>query len=81
MSFLKEFKKIEPKPIVKQSVKQTRTIVKQEKVELNPNVNSIDDIPNTNIMTAGILLGVSLRANKKQMLENLKKYIDNLLEK
>jgi len=79
MSFLKGLKKTEVKPIVKQVVKQTRTIVKQEKVSLNPNVNSIDDIPNTNIMTSGILLGVSLRGTKPKMLLNLKKYIDSLL--
>ncbi len=90
MSFLKEIKKIEPKtteitPKVK-SFKQknnrlnrkTETF-KQKDFEINPNVKSIDDIPTTNIMTSGNLLGIVLRATRPKMLKNLRNHINNLL--
>jgi hypothetical protein len=83
VSFLKDLKKIEPKiPIVKQTVKQKNNIVKQKKKEpfdVNPKVKSIDDIPNTNIITSGKLIGIRLRAKKPKMLENLRDYINKLL--
>ena len=80
-------KKVEIKPIVKQSVKQKNIIVKQtptpkkdKPLKLNPNVKSLADIPNTNIMTIGNLLGVRLRAKKPIMLKQLIKHIEeNLL--
>lgn len=73
----------------KESVKQTKpkrprpqppAIKKKQPIILNPNVKSIDDIPNTNIMTSGKLLGVRLRATKEIMLKEFAKYITNLLE-
>lgn len=88
MSFLKELKpkKVEIKPIVKQSVKQKDIIVKQipspkkdKPLKLNPNVKSLADIPNTNIMTIGNLLGIRLRAKKKIMLKQLIKHIEGKL--
>nr|BDI55164.1 MAG: hypothetical protein [uncultured archaeon] len=82
MSFLKGLKKTEPK-IVKQKegfVKQTPKSFKQEEFELNPKVKTIDDIPNTNIMTSGKLIGIRLRANKEIMLKNLKEYIEGLIK-
>lgn len=81
MSFLKDLKKVEPEPTVKQSVKQIPKTVKQETLKLNPNVKSIEDIPNVNIMTSGNLLGISLRAKRKKMLEELITYITELLKK
>lgn len=79
MSFLKELKKIEIKPIVKQTVKQKIQIVKQDIFKINPEIKTIDDIPNINIMTSGNLLGVYLRANRRNMLKRLRSYIDKLL--
>ncbi|KKK98722.1 hypothetical protein LCGC14_2639890 [marine sediment metagenome] len=86
MSFLKGLKKIEAKPIVKQEVrivKQTKSIVrqKQESLNINPKVKSLSDIPNVNIMTSGNLIGIRLRADKKEMLKNLMNYIENLIKK
>ena len=83
MSFLKGLKKVETKPSVKQfkqSVKQIPIIVKQEEFELNPKVKTIDDIPNTNIMTSGKLIGIRLRADKPKMLKHLKEYIEGLIK-
>ena len=89
MSFLKDLK---PKKVetVKQTVKQItpkKQIVKQipspkinKPLKLNPNVKSLADIPNVNIMTIGSLLGVRLRAKKGVMLKQLIKHIEkNLL--
>jgi len=75
----KEQKKKVFKPTFKQSFKQNENI-KQDTFEINPEVKTINDIPNTNIMTSGKLIGVRLRANKKKMLEDLRDYINNLLE-
>lgn len=94
MSFLKDIAKAGEKQIqnrVKQTVKQNKVSVKQEKpknpkprqehLSLNPTVKSIKDIPNTNIMTSGKLLGIRLRDKKKPMLKQFIKYLTNLVEK
>lgn len=88
MSFLKDLKpkKVEIKQIVKQIVKQKTKTVKQTPspkkdtpLKLNPKVKSLADIPNTNIMTIGNLLGIRLRAKKPIMLKQLIKYIEEKL--
>ena len=97
MSFLKDLKKKEAKPVViKQPIPppiknnlintseplypqpyiQTEHIIPK----INPNIESIVDIPNINIMTSGILLGISLRDNKIKMLEKLHERIGDLLK-
>lgn len=83
MSFLKDLKKQPKTEMFKQkekSVKQKTESFKQETLKLNPNVKSIEDIPNTNIMTSGNLLGIRLRAKKSKMLEELQNYIGELLK-
>lgn len=85
MSFLKNLEKkskeiireiVKQKPII---VKQLPRIVKQNDFDINPQVKSIRDIPNTNIITSGKLLGIRLRANKKGMLRQLKNYINKFV--
>ena len=83
MSFLENLKKQPIKETFKQkneSFKQKNKSFKQDIFKINPEVKTINDIPNTNIMTSGKLIGVRLRANKKKMLEDLRDYINNLLE-
>ncbi|KKN04525.1 hypothetical protein LCGC14_1096520 [marine sediment metagenome] len=89
MSFLKNLKKVEIKPVIKkietkptikQIIKQKKEEFKQDTFKINPEVKNIPDIPNTNIMTSGKLIGIRLRANKKEMLGQLRNYIDNLLK-
>jgi len=88
MSFLKDIKEKEVKPVV---IKRKPRVVKQDIINLerpiehiipkiNPNIESIVDIPNINIMTSGILLGISLRDNKVKMLEELQTRIEYLLK-
>lgn len=88
MSFLKDLKpkKVEvfkQKEVVfkqkKESFKQTPSPKKDKPIDLNPKVKSLADIPNTNIMTIGSLLGVRLRATKPIMLKQLVKHINILL--
>ena len=91
MSFLKNLKEVPPivkqivkqktpkKEIVKQSQPKREAQPKKESLKLNPNVKSIADIPNTNIMTIGNLLGIRLRDKKRPMLRQLNKHINNLL--
>ena len=93
MSYLEKIAQAGKKQVtekVKQTVKQKKVIVKQEKptikqerkqehLKLNPTVKTIKDIPNTNIMTSGKLLGIHLRDKKEPMLKQLKKYITKLL--
>lgn len=79
--FVKE-QKAKATQFVKQKpkiVKQKREIVKQDSFEINPRVKSLDDIPNTNIITSGKLIGIRLRADKKQMLKDLIKYAGGLI--
>ena len=83
MSFLKKLKKQPEREMFKQpkeSFKQKEEMFKQDTFKINPEVKTIDNIPNTNIMTSGKLIGIRLRANKKKMLEQLRSYIDNLLK-
>jgi len=96
MSFLKDIAKKGNEQIqerVKQTVKQKKIVVKQkdddiveyikqkqETFEINPTVISLKDIPNTNIMTSGKLIGVHLRAEKKEMLKKLMNYIGDLIK-
>jgi len=81
MSFLENLKAQPKEKISKQpkEIKKNESF-KQDIFKINPEVKTINDIPNTNIMTSGKLIGVRLRANKKKMLEDLRSYIDNLLE-
>jgi len=83
MSFLKGLKKEEKIEVFKQDkepFKQKPKSFKQEEFELNPKVKTIDDIPNTNIMTSGKLIGIRLRADKPKMLKHLKEYIEGLIK-
>ena len=89
MSFLKELKpkkeeSFKQKEVVfkqkKESFKQTSTPKKDTPLKLKPKVKSLADIPNTNIMTIGSLLGVRLRAKKPIMLKQLVKHINKILE-
>jgi len=86
MSFLKDLKKTEPKPKIesfkqkKEPFKQKEKSFKQDDFEVNPKVKSINDIPNTNIITSGKLIGIRLRAKKPKMLMNLRDYINKLLK-
>jgi len=83
MSFLENLK-VQPKEKISKQPKERsvkkKEVFKQDSFKINPEIKTIDDIPNTNIMTSGHLIGISLRANRKKMLEQLRSYIDNLLK-
>jgi len=93
MSYFKNITEAGKKQIterVKQTIKQKKVIVKQERpktpeikqehLDINPTIKTIKDIPNVNIMTSGKLLGIHLRAQKKPMLKQFIKYLTKLLE-